>query len=70
MKKIKLDKLSSNRFDEKELSKIKGGECACVSSCLCRYANEPGGSSIIDNANANAQIAANDTHNGGEPMEN
>lgn len=37
MKKLKLDKLTSNRFEVKELSKIKGGAfiCACKPYHLC-----------------------------------
>lgn len=39
MKKLKLDRLNSNRFDESELSKIKGGilRCACgpLHPCYC-----------------------------------
>ena len=39
MKKLKLDRLTSNRFDANELNKIKGGvlTCACqpLHPCYC-----------------------------------
>lgn len=48
MKKLKLDKLSSKRFDEKELSKLKGGSrhCSCTCNCFCDSGDDADDSSI------------------------
>jgi natural product precursor len=58
MKNLKLDKLSSNRFDENELSKINGGQnlCGCTASCVFQYADQ-GGSPTSDSMYAHGDLA-------------
>jgi len=65
--KLKLHDLSKAEMAKRELNLLKGGVCACVTSCLCSYAgtkSDPtdskyGGSSTSSNENANAINAAN-----------
>ena len=54
MKNLKIDRLSSNRFDENELSKINGGlrRSLCAIACLCEY-EEDSNYSTFNNAQAN-----------------
>ncbi|NVO12029.1 MAG: hypothetical protein HXX16_18875 [Bacteroidales bacterium] len=62
MKKLKLDRITSNRFDVNELSKIKGGIifCACgpYHPCYCEMYND---ASDLD---ANNQHSKLDIKNG------
>jgi len=55
MRKLKISNLSNERFDNEDLSKIKGGDvggCNMACCCACRYENQ-GGSTTSGNYNAN-----------------
>lgn len=51
-KKLKLAKLAQSTLSNKELSCVKGGAC-CSCGCGCYWAGE-GGSSTVNNGNANS----------------
>jgi hypothetical protein len=51
---IKLTSRNSERLNEKELNRVISGEAGCEGNCGCWYA-QCGGSSSIDNENANAE---------------
>ncbi|MDR1653927.1 MAG: TIGR04149 family rSAM-modified RiPP [Prevotellaceae bacterium] len=50
MKSIRLNQISANAMNAKEMNAIKGGEHCC--GCGCKYANS-GGSSSVNNGAAN-----------------
>ncbi|ATR96311.1 MULTISPECIES: TIGR04149 family rSAM-modified RiPP [Bacteroidales] len=60
LQKIKLNKLAENSLANREMKKIKGGNCC---TCGCMYANS-GGSSSTDNRNANHKNDLDSTYFG------
>ncbi len=68
--KLNLHNLAQSEMAKREQNVIRGGICACVGVCFCKYAGEKegpddhfyGGSSENDNGNANTQPNANSNH--------
>jgi natural product precursor len=54
LKELKLNDLSTKNLNNRQMNTLKGGGNCCT--CSCFYAGQPGGSSSIDNRNANHDL--------------
>ena len=59
IKRFKLNAISAEGLQQKEMNAIVGGNTC---NCGCAYANQPGGSSTYDNMNANYGSGYNSTN--------